>query len=90
MNLYSFFRECNLYSKTYKPTKGSLSSSHLFVTPLHKWRQIHDDNKAILAVRIKTFCSFTNLDKIKSLERSKSGNLVKISSYKGFGTLQIF
>ena len=25
----SFFRECNLYSKTYKPSKESLSSSHL-------------------------------------------------------------
>ena len=38
----------------------------------------------------KTFCWFTILDNIKSLERYISGNLVKISSYKGFGTLQIF
>ena len=38
----------------------------------------------------KTFCWFTILDNIKSLERYISGNLVKISSYKGFGTLQVF
>ena len=32
--LYSFFRECNLYEKTYKLTKASLSSNQLFVTSI--------------------------------------------------------
>ena len=35
MNLYSFFREYNIYLKTYKLAKGNLSSSQLFVTSLH-------------------------------------------------------
>ena len=33
--LYSFFRECKVYSKTYQPAKNSLSCSQLFVTSLN-------------------------------------------------------
>ena len=61
MNFYSFFRECNLNSKTYRPAKGSLSSSQLFVTPLHKQRQIRDDNKATLPAQIENFLLIHNL-----------------------------
>ena len=38
----------------------------------------------------KTFCWFTILDNIKSLERYKSRNLLRIYSYKSFDNLQIF
>ena len=41
-SLYSFFRECNLYPKAYKPAKGSLSSSQLFVTSF-QWNSGQSD-----------------------------------------------
>ena len=39
--IYIFFRQLNLCSKSYKPAKGSLSSSQLFVTSLHVWLPLH-------------------------------------------------
>ena len=60
MNSCSFFRECNLYSKTQKLAKGSLSSSQLFVTSLHmsteKTITFFSSNMASSANEV-TFCT---------------------------------